>query len=84
MTTASDHSLFEDIQALVSGTLLSVVFARRLQTGDPGGHMTEALAKFPIRAIADRVRNARTWRYVKTPSAQKKAHETLDVRIFKT
>ena len=43
---------------VVSGTLLSVVFARRLQSGDPGGHMTEALAKFPIRAIADRVRNA--------------------------
>ena len=29
--------------------------------------------------LADRVHNARTWRYVKTPSAQKKAHETLDV-----
>lgn len=43
---------------VVSGTLLSVVFARRLQSGDPGGHMTEALATFPIRAIAERVRNA--------------------------
>ncbi|RSX54151.1 (p)ppGpp synthetase [Bifidobacterium goeldii] len=29
--------------------------------------------------LADRVHNARTWRYVKTPSAQKKARETLDV-----
>lgn len=29
--------------------------------------------------LADRVHNARTWRYVKTTSAQKKAHETLDV-----
>lgn len=29
--------------------------------------------------LADRVHNARTWRYVKTFSAQKKARETLDV-----
>ena len=29
--------------------------------------------------LADRVHNARTWRYVKTSSAQKKASETLDV-----
>ena len=43
---------------VVSGTLLSVVFARRLQSGDPGGHMNEALERFPIRAIAERVRNA--------------------------
>lgn len=29
--------------------------------------------------LADRVHNARTWRYVKTAGAQKKARETLDV-----
>ena len=29
--------------------------------------------------LSDRVHNARTWRYVKSSSAQKKAHETLDV-----
>lgn len=29
--------------------------------------------------LADRVHNARTWRYVKTTSAVRKAHETLDV-----
>ena len=29
--------------------------------------------------LADRVHNARTWRYVKTSSAQKKAREALDV-----
>lgn len=29
--------------------------------------------------LADRVHNARTWRYVKTTSAQRKARETLDV-----
>ena len=29
--------------------------------------------------LSDRVHNARTWRYVKSSSAQKKARETLDV-----
>ncbi len=29
--------------------------------------------------LADRVHNARTWRYVKQSNAQKKARETLDV-----
>ena len=29
--------------------------------------------------LADRVHNARTWRYVKQSSAERKAHETLDV-----
>jgi nitronate monooxygenase len=40
---------------VVSGTALDVVFARRLQDGDPGGHMRRALAHFPSRAIADRL-----------------------------
>lgn len=40
---------------VVSGTALDVVCARRLQTGDPGGHMRKALAAFPIPAMALRV-----------------------------
>lgn len=32
---------------VVSGTALETVVARRLQNGDPGGHMREALAHFP-------------------------------------
>ncbi len=40
---------------VVSGTGLAVVFARRLQEGDPGGHMRRALAHFPIPGIADRL-----------------------------
>ncbi|MBW8781091.1 MAG: nitronate monooxygenase [Verrucomicrobia bacterium] len=44
---------------VVSGTLLSVVFARRLQQGDPGGHLQRALAHFPLREMAERVR--KTW-----------------------
>lgn len=40
---------------VVSGTALDVVCARRLQDGDPGGHMRRALAAFPIPAMALRV-----------------------------
>ena len=40
---------------VVSGTGLDAVFARRLQLGDLGGHMAEALAHFPVREIAERV-----------------------------
>jgi len=32
---------------VVSGTCLDVVLARRLQQGDPGGHMLRALGRFP-------------------------------------
>ena len=40
---------------VVSGTALDAVLARRLQDGDPGGHMRAALAAFPFPAIAERV-----------------------------
>lgn len=40
---------------VVSGTALSVILARRLQQGDPGGDMRRALENFPIPAIAERV-----------------------------
>ncbi|MGE5645841.1 MAG: nitronate monooxygenase [Acidobacteriota bacterium] len=40
---------------VVSGTALDQVFARRLQDGDPGGHMRRALDRFPFRAMAERV-----------------------------
>jgi NAD(P)H-dependent flavin oxidoreductase YrpB (nitropropane dioxygenase family) len=40
---------------VVSGTALDVVCARRLQVGDPGGHMRRALAAFPLPAMALRV-----------------------------
>ncbi len=40
---------------VVSGTLLAVVFARRLQLGDPEGSMRRAVAHFPVRAVAERV-----------------------------
>lgn len=40
---------------VVSGTALDSVFARRLQLGDPGGHIKRALDHFPVSDIAQRV-----------------------------
>ncbi len=40
---------------VVSGTSLDTVLARRLQLGDPGGHMRRALEHFPVPDIAQRV-----------------------------
>ncbi|MFZ4507770.1 MAG: nitronate monooxygenase, partial [Fimbriimonas sp.] len=40
---------------VVSGTALDVVLARRLQLGDIGGHIAEAMNHFPIKEVAERV-----------------------------
>ena len=40
---------------VVSGTALEIVYARRLQLGDPGGHVRRALVRFPVPAMARRV-----------------------------
>ena len=40
---------------LVSGTALDRVMIRRLQSGDPGGHIRRALDHFPFRDMAERV-----------------------------
>lgn len=40
---------------VVSGTALDLVVVRRLQTGDPGGHMRRALAHFPDQGVANRI-----------------------------
>ncbi len=40
---------------VVSGTALDQILARRLQDGDPGGHMRRALDAFPFPAMASRV-----------------------------
>jgi nitronate monooxygenase len=39
---------------VVSGTALDQIFARRLQDGDPGGHMRRALDYFPFPLMAER------------------------------
>lgn len=40
---------------VVSGTALDVIVTRRLQLGDPGGHVQRALAAFPIAGVADNI-----------------------------
>ncbi|HED64722.1 MAG TPA: nitronate monooxygenase [Planctomycetes bacterium] len=40
---------------VVAGTALDVILARRLQAGDPGGHMRRALDHFPIPGIGKRI-----------------------------
>jgi nitronate monooxygenase len=40
---------------VVSGTGLDAIITRRLQEGDPGGHMRRALAAFPVDGVADRI-----------------------------
>lgn len=40
---------------VVSGTGIDCVVSRRLQMGDPGGHLRRAFDHFPIREIAERV-----------------------------
>src|SRR5690606_10146129 len=40
---------------VVSGTALDQLFVRRLQDGDPGGHLRRALEHFPDRALATRL-----------------------------
>jgi nitronate monooxygenase len=43
---------------VIAGTALADVLARRLQDGDPGGHMRRALDHFPFPEMAYRVRQA--------------------------
>ena len=40
---------------VVSGTALDTIVSRRLQLGDPGGHMRRAMEHFPDAAMADRI-----------------------------
>lgn len=40
---------------VVSGTTLDVMLARRLQLGDPGGHMERAMAEFPDQDMVQRI-----------------------------
>jgi len=42
---------------VVSGTALDQVLTRRLQMGDPGGHMRRALDAFPVPHLAEQVWN---------------------------
>ncbi|HET9596345.1 MAG TPA: hypothetical protein VFP65_12225, partial [Anaeromyxobacteraceae bacterium] len=40
---------------VVSGTAIDAVLVRRLQLGDPDGHMRRAMARFPIPGVASAI-----------------------------
>jgi len=40
---------------VVSGTALDLILSRRLQDGDPGGHMRRAFDQFPFPEVAERI-----------------------------
>src|SRR6476469_1919207 len=40
---------------VVSGTVLDTILVRRLQDGDPGGHVRRAMAAFPIPGVSEAV-----------------------------
>ena len=71
----------------VTGLVVGVTKLSKMEYGDSA--QAETIRKMVVAMsrdvrvlvvkLADRVHNARTWRYVKTSSAQKKARETLDV-----
>jgi nitronate monooxygenase len=59
---------------VVSGTALDLIFARRLQDGDPGGHMRYGLSQFPIPEMAEPV-----WRtyYIPGGKAERSPYNSL-------
>jgi len=63
---------------VVSGTALDQVFARRLQDGDPGGHMRHGLDHFPFREIAERVRSTY---YIPGGKPEKASYRKLPVEL---
>src|SRR3954453_8958868 len=65
---------------VVSGTALNTVLARRLQDGDPGGHMRQALAHFPVPAMAQRVEEKYFLAGGKAPDAPYKATGVFTAR----
>jgi nitronate monooxygenase len=63
---------------VVSGTALDGIFVRRLEDGDPGGHMRRGLDAFPFPAMADRI-----WRayYIPGGKAAKAAYRTMPTHV---
>ncbi len=53
---------------VVSGTALDAILTRRLQAGDPNGHMRRALDQFPFPPIAERI-----WRTYFVPGGKSAA-----------
>ncbi|MBZ5662416.1 MAG: nitronate monooxygenase [Acidobacteriia bacterium] len=59
---------------VVSGTALDQILARRLQDGDPGGHMRRALDHFPFPQMAERI-----WRtyYIPGGKRERESYKTM-------
>ncbi|HVA36683.1 MAG TPA: nitronate monooxygenase [Candidatus Dormibacteraeota bacterium] len=63
---------------VVSGVALDQILARRLQDGDPGGHMRRALEHFPFRSVAERIWKAY---YVPGGRAANEPYKTLPLHV---
>src|SRR5215468_4238968 len=63
---------------VVSGSMLDTVVVRRLQDGDPGGHVRRAASAFPIPGVADEILR----RYYK-PNGRKFAEKYHALPMYK-
>jgi nitronate monooxygenase len=63
---------------VVSGTFLDTLLARRLQDGDPGGHMLRACKHFPDETIVERV-----WSKYFIPGGRKSDQPYATVPMFR-
>ncbi len=66
---------------VVSGTAIDTIFVRRLQQGDPGGHMRRGLAAFPIPDMAAEILDRYFIEGGKDPSARFKTKPMFSVDI---
>lgn len=64
---------------VVSGTALDAVVARRLQDGDPGGHLRRALEHFPSQAVARRILDTYFVEGGRPPGRPYRPHPTLTI-----
>ncbi len=63
---------------VVSGTALDQILSRRLQNGDPGGHMRRAFDHFPFPAMAERIWN---WLYIPGGKSPDAPYKTLKLIV---
>lgn len=63
---------------VVSGVALDQILARRLQNGDPGGHMRRAFDHFPFPAMAERIWN---WLYIPGGKRPEDPYKTLKLIV---
>src|SRR5579862_4494979 len=68
---------------VVSGTGLDVILSRRLQGGDPDGHIRHAIDNFPLREMAERVWDRYFVPGGKKPNVPFKAKPVPTMRISK-